>query len=197
MSKKTHDHYKTGKAGEATAPAAAPEAGASEAAVSAGTAAPTTSHVAPAPPETITLDELREAGYLLAEGKPVDGKTTVITRGGRRLVFPGDEETAATLSHSDLTGEPALNPAEAAAVLPPRSLEDLRALRCVVDGKEVPVILADATDTEEGITRVVTRGGRTLTFPGDEAKAGRMTSEQLDGISRKGFPRAGLFKPKG
>jgi len=58
---------------------------------------------------------------------------------------------------------------------------------------------ADVLDhrlTEDGVV-IVTRGGRKLRWPGDEAKAAALTPEEKDGIPRRDFPPANLFGKKG
>jgi len=60
-----------------------------------------------APPKAarLTLKELKAAGHIIGERQ--DGKFThVVTKGGRKLTFPGDEAKAAALPPQDLDGVP-------------------------------------------------------------------------------------------
>lgn len=50
--------------------------------------------------------------------------------------------------------------------------------------------------TDDGVV-IVTRGGRKLRWPGDEARAANLTAEDKDGVPRRDFPPANLFGRRG
>lgn len=127
----------------------------------------------------LDLEELREIGAVLAESADGD-HVDVVTRGGRRLRFPGDEQKAGQMTISELTGQAPETPSVETGTLRPRVLQDLEERDCIA-----------ARRVEDGKTIVVTKGGQKLTFPGDELRAGQLTDSELDGEARQAWPRAG------
>lgn len=141
------------------------------------------------------LDEMEEAGYVLSKSADGKGGFDVTTKGGRSLHFPGDEARARALTFEELAGVPREKPSADAGrggKIQPVTLEDLRErdgrdgqpviLHERVERERLPEDKAEATGRPTGRTIVVTRGGRKLTFPGDEVKAGMLTEAELDGV---------------
>lgn len=171
-------------------------------------------------PRRLTTEEaiaaLEKAGAIAGRAVHDDGKTIVITRGGKRLEFPGDEDKVEAMSDGALLGLPPKDPAAVPeSQLQPRALRDLEEMGviasrrdyvdatcpCNFDGpvpagaEACPACGESKLKLGKKVTKtvVVTKGGVKLSFPGDEMKAARLTDEALDGVSRKGFPRAGVF----
>lgn len=98
-----------------------------------------------------------------------------------------DQEAAAVIEEA---------PAQAAPVLAPIPWDPHSAADCLaavgIKSEHIESFRAEP----EGELTIVTKGGRKLHFPGDEAKAAALTDSERDGISRTGFPPANVLAPR-
>jgi hypothetical protein len=62
-----------------------------------------------AKPRSISLEEMRKKGYVLGERTEGD-VVHVVTKGGQKLTFPGDEEKAGAMEKWELDGTPGQAP---------------------------------------------------------------------------------------